>query len=150
MHFLGKEMDQYLQQKEYVDTAVIPMVQLDLNPAGLKSSASASDYLQSLANLLEKQFKGRILLFPPVTYTKGADRGRLASELSAELENTEFKHIFYMTTDAEWRALEELKNVLWLPAIPTESMDQSFKQSVMEDQLRQVLPLFIKEWSKLS
>ncbi|MGK7378250.1 DUF2487 family protein [Planococcus sp. 1R117A] len=150
MHFSGKEIDQYLQQKEYVDSAVVPLVQLDLNSSGLKTSASASDYLQSLANLLEKQFKGRILLFPPVSYAKGADRSRLADELTKEIGNTEFKHIFYITTDAEWRTLEEFKNVIWLPAIPTESMDQSFKQSVMEDQLRQVLPLFINEWTQHS
>ena len=150
MHFTGRDIDQYIQQQQYVDTAVIPLVQLDLAPNGLKQSASASDYLQSLTNLLEKQFKGRILLFPPVAYSKNGDRSRLAEEMNTELKNTEFKHVFYVTTDAEWRTFEELNNVLWLPAIPTENMDQSFKLSVMEDQLRQVLPLFIKEWSKPS
>lgn len=147
MHFIGKDMDQYLSQKDYVDTAVVPLLQLDLSEAGLKSSAGASEYLQSLTALLEKQFKGRILLFPPVAYAKSADRTRLSNELSFEMKNADFKHVFYMTTDAEWRSVEELKNVLWLPAIPTEHMDRNFKQSVMEDQLRQVLPLFLKEWS---
>lgn len=150
MHFTGKDIDQYLQQQEYVDTAVIPLVQLDLSANGMKPSASGSDYLQSLTNLLEKQFKGRILLFPPVSYPKGADRSRVAAELKEEIGKTGFKHVFYMTTDAEWRTLPELNNVLWLPAIPTENMDQSFKLSVMEDQLRQVLPLFISEWSQPS
>ena len=150
MHFTGRDIDHYIQQQEYVDTAVVPLVQLDLSQNGLKQSASASDYLQSLTNLLEKQFKGRILLFPPVAYSKSGDRARLGGELNSELANTGFKHVFYMTTDAEWRTFEELNNVLWLPAIPTENMDQSFKLSVMEDQLRQVLPLFIKEWSKHS
>ncbi|PKH10002.1 MULTISPECIES: DUF2487 family protein [Planomicrobium] len=147
MHFIGKDMDQYLSQKDYVDTAVVPLLQLDLSEAGLKSSAGASEYLQSLTAMLEKQFKGRILLFPPVAYTKNADRNRLSEEISSEMEKAGFKHVFYMTTDAEWRSVEELKNVLWLPAIPTEHMDRNFKQSVMEDQLRQVLPLFLKEWS---
>lgn len=150
MHFTGKDIDQYIQQQEYVDTAVVPLVQLDLSPNGMKPSASGSDYLQSLTNLLEKQFKGRILLFPPVSYVKNADRVRLAEELKEEMEKTGFKHVFFMTTDAEWRTLKELNNILWLPAIPTENMDQSFKLSVMEDQLRQVLPLFISEWSKHS
>lgn len=147
MHFIGKDMDQYLSQKDYVDTAVVPLLQLDLSQSGLKSSAGASEYLQSLTALLEKQFKGRILLFPPLAYTKGADRVRLSKEITSEMEKAGFKHIFYMTTDAEWRSIEQLKNVLWLPAIPTEHMDRNFKQSVMEDQLRQVLPLFLKEWS---
>lgn len=150
MHFTGKDMDQYVQQKEYIDTAVVPLVQLDLSATGLKPSASASDYLQSLTNLLEKQFKGRMLLFPPLSYSKNSDRSRLAAEISGELSNAAFKHVFYVTTDPEWRTLEDAKNVIWLPAIPTENMDQSFKQSVMEDQLRQVLPLFIKEWSQPS
>lgn len=150
MHFIGKEITQYLQQQEYVDTAVVPLVQLDLSEAGMKQSAGASDYLQSLTNLLEKQFKGRILLLPPVSYTKGAERSRLAAELASEMKLTQFKHVFYLTTDAEWRALDDMINILWLPAIPIDDMDQSFKKSVMEDQLRQVLPLFIKEWSQPS
>lgn len=147
MHFIGKDIDQYVSQKDYVDTAVVPLLEIDLSQSGLKSSASASEYLQSLTALLEKQFKGRILLFPPFAYTKNADRNKLSTEISVEMEKAAFKHVFYLTTDVEWRSIEELKNVLWLPAIPTEHMDRNFKQSVMEDQLRQVLPLFLKEWS---
>ena len=147
MHFIGKEMDQYLSQQDYVDTAVVPLLQLDLSAAGMKASAGASEYLQTLTALLEKQFKGRILLLPPVSYAKIANRQRIADELSEELQHTKFKHVFYLTTDSEWRTIDSLKNVLWLPAIPIEDMDQSFKKSVMEDQLRQVLPLFTKEWS---
>lgn len=141
-------MDQYLQQQDYVDTAVIPLFELDLSASAIRQSAGASEYLQSLTAMLEKQFKGRILLFPPVTYAKKSDRTRIAGELVNEIENTNFKHVFYITTDAEWRAIENVENIIWLPAIPTEHMDQSFKKSVMEDQLRQVLPLFIKQWSK--
>ncbi|WP_422123412.1 DUF2487 family protein [Planococcus sp. X10-3] len=147
MHFIGKDIEQYINQLEYVDTGVVPLLELNLSASGLKKSAGASEYLQSLTALLEKQFKGRIMLFPPVSYSNNADRTRLSTEISTEMAKTDFKHVFYITTDAEWRSVEELKNVIWLPAIPTEDMDRSFKQSVMEDQLRQVLPLFLKEWS---
>jgi len=147
MHFIGKDIDQYLSQREYVDTAVVPLLELNLSESGLKSSAGASEYLQSLTALLEKQFKGRILLFPPVSYPSGTDRERTAAEISLEMEKAGFRHVFYMTTDAQWRSVESIKNVLWLPAIPTGDMDRNFKQSVMEDQLRQVLPLFLKEWA---
>ena len=30
--------------------------------------------------------------------------------------------------------------VIWLPSIPLESMDPSLRQTIIEDQLRQVLP----------
>ena len=150
MYFVGKDMDQYIQQKEYVDTAIVPLLEVDLSTEGVKRSASASEYLQSLTALLEKQFKGRILLLPPISYAKKADRVRIADELSEELKAAEFKHVFYLTTDAAWRTIESLENVLWLPAIPIEHMDQRFRNSVMEDQLRQVLPLFTKEWTNPS
>ncbi|MGI2327057.1 YpiF family protein [Planococcus sp. YIM B11945] len=150
MYFTAKDMDQYLGQKEYVDTAIVPLVEIDLSAEGAKRTAGASEYLQTLTALLEKQFKGRILLLPPVSYAKKADRERLAAELAAELQGADFKHVFYLTADAAWRNIESLENVLWLPAIPIEHMDQKFKNTVMEDQLRQVLPLFTKEWTKLS
>jgi hypothetical protein len=150
MYFIGKDMDQFLAQKEYVDTAIVPLVEVDLSPEGVKRSAGASEYLQSLTALLEKQFKGRILLLPPISYAKKAVRERIAEELAEELEAAGFKHVFYLTTDAAWRSIDSLENLLWLPAIPIEHMDQKFKNSVMEDQLRQVLPLFTKEWTKPS
>lgn len=147
MHFNSKDIDLYAGQKEYVDTAVVPLIELDLTAAGMKASAGASEYLQSLTVILEKQFKGRILLLPPISYARAADRSQLGQQLKEELSETAFKHVFYLTTDPKWRSIEELENVLWLPAIPTGDMDQSFKKSVMEDQLRQVLPLFTKEWT---
>lgn len=86
-------------------------------------------------------------MLPPISYVRAADRTELGEQLKKELSETGFQHIFYLTTDPKWRSVEELDNVLWLPAIPTGDMDQSFKKSVMEDQLRQVLPLFTKEWT---
>ncbi|MGM0897426.1 MAG: YpiF family protein [Bacillota bacterium] len=147
MHFTSKDIDLYANQKEYVDTAVVPLIELDLSAHGMKASANASEYMQSLTAILEKQFKGRILLLPPVSYAQATDRTKLAEDLQAELQKTSFQHVFYLTADAQWRAMDDLPNVLWLPAIPTGDMDQTFKKSVMEDQLRQVLPLFTKEWT---
>lgn len=147
MHFNSKDIDQYTSQKEYVDTAVVPLIELDLTATGMKTSAGASEYLQSLTAILEKQFKGRILLLPPISYVRAQNRAELAGQLKQEFAETGFKHVFYLTTDANWRSVEGLDNVIWLPAIPTGDMDQSFKKSVMEDQLRQVLPLFTKEWT---
>jgi hypothetical protein len=37
--------------------------------------------------------------------------------------------------------------VIWLPSIPLESMDKQLRQKIIEDQLRQVLPILTKKWS---
>lgn len=150
MFFAGREISQYMEQKEYVDTVVIPLVELDLSTAGMRQSAGAAEYMIALTSLLERQFKGRLLLLPPVSYAKNTDRAHLAGELQKEMRQSDFKHIFYMTTDATWRTVQDFGQLLWLPAVPTEHMDQKFRHSVMEDQLRQVLPLFLNEWSASS
>lgn len=41
----------------------------------------------------------------------------------------------------------EDQNVIWFPSIPLDSMDQKMKISVLEDQLRQLIPLFAKKWA---
>ena len=38
--------------------------------------------------------------------------------------------------------------VIWLPSIPLESMDPSLRQTIIEDQLRQVLPRFTEKWAE--
>lgn len=45
MHFNSKDIDLYVSQKDYVDTAVVPLIELDLTVSGMKASAGASEYL---------------------------------------------------------------------------------------------------------
>ena len=53
-----------------------------------------------------------------------------------------------MTTDSQWTSIEIPGKVLWLPAIPIENMDDRLKQSILEDQLKQLLPQLTEEWRK--
>ncbi len=39
--------------------------------------------------------------------------------------------------------------MIWLPAIPLESMDASVKKSILEDQLRQVIPMLSTKWAQI-
>ena len=57
-------------------------------------------------------------------------------------------HVFFITCDHFWTNIEEIVNVIWLPAIPLESMDKAVKQLILEDQLRQVIPVFSTKWAQ--
>ncbi len=39
--------------------------------------------------------------------------------------------------------------MIWLPAIPLESMDANVKKKILEDQLRQVIPLLSTKWVQI-
>lgn len=147
MHWNGKESAVFQAQKEYIDTAVIPLTLIDGSEQGFQFAASAADFTLSLANVMENQFKGRIVLFPSFSYTKNQDKLSLINSWREELAKAEFKHVFFITSDREWSTMEEEQNIIWIPAIPLESMDQKVRNSVLEDQLRQLIPIFAKKWA---
>lgn len=147
MHWNGKDSAVFLAQKEYIDTAIIPLTLIDGSEQGFQFAASAADFILSLGNIIENQFKGRIVLFPSFSYTKNQDKQSLLETWGEELNKAEFKHTFYITSDREWSTMGEEHNVIWIPSIPLESMDQKMRNTVLEDQLRQLIPIFAKKWA---
>ena len=148
MNWNANDMDTYLQQKEYIDTLLIPLFKLETEPESMKSSSSSTEFLMHLSSFIENQFKGRIMLSPPFSYTQSTDLVTMAETLSKDIALMGFKHVFYITTDANWTSSKVEGEVIWLPSIPLESMDKQLRQKIIEDQLRQVLPRLTKKWSE--
>ncbi|MDN4608727.1 DUF2487 family protein [Sporosarcina highlanderae] len=147
MNWTGNDMDTYLSQKEYIDTLVIPLVKVEMNLDKMKTSASSTEFVMHLASVIETQFKGRMMFAPPFSYTSTSDLQSIVQTTFQEFSGTPFKHVFFLTTDHVWSTFELPGQVIWMPSIPLESMDASLRQSILEDQLRQVLPKFIEKWS---
>lgn len=148
MNWNASDMNLFLQQKEYIDTLVVPLLKVETVEERMKASASSTDFLMNLAGYIEQQFKGRIMVAPPFAYTPSMGLQQFGEVLSGDLSKSSFKHIFYMTTDSQWTSVEMPGKVLWLPAIPIENMDDRLKQSILEDQLKQLLPQLTEEWRK--
>lgn len=149
MNWQANDMDVYLQQKDYIDTLLIPLLKIETEPTSMKSSASSTEFLMHLSSFIENQFKGRIMLSPPFSYTQSTDLEVMADTLSKDIALMNFKHVFYITTDANWNSSNVEGEVIWLPSIPLESMDKKLRLSILEDQLRQVLPRLTQKWSEL-
>ncbi|MEH7075199.1 YpiF family protein [Neobacillus drentensis] len=150
MKWTSQDIETYLNAKEYVDTAVVPLIALSVGDE-MKQSAASSEFITLLTGHLERQFTGRLLLLPPFTYLKSKNSENTISDLKdweASLEKGEFKHIFYITSEIEWRAREEVLagSVIWLPSIPLEHMSDSQKLAVVDSQVKQLLNLFTQKW----
>ncbi|WP_432359043.1 DUF2487 family protein [Sporosarcina sp. UB5] len=148
MNWTGKDMDTYLLQKEYIDTLVVPLIKVETKIDNMKSSASSTEFIMHLTSIIETQFKGRMMFAPPFAYTSSTDQQQMAQTTLREFSDTSFKHVFFLTTDHAWKTIELPGQVVWMPSIPLENMDAALKQSILEDQLRQVLPLFTEQWAK--
>ena len=141
------DMTIFQQQKDFIDTAIVPLVHIGFFFFLLLQSSAAANYLLTLTNYIEQQFKGRVVLLPPVCYTTLLRSKELIQNVQAELENGGFKHVFYMTSDVLWRKLGEGQHIIWMPAIPFESMDQNVRTSILEEQLKEIVPQMTRVWS---
>lgn len=147
MNYNVKDIEQFQTQKQFIDTAIVPLVQLNLSDEGMKQSSSAVEYLMTLTMFIEQQFRGRVMLMPPFSYTDQTRNELLPMQLQEELHNTGFKSIIFITCDHSWTQKKEDLNILWLPAIPLESMDITVKQRILEDQLKKIIPVLTEAWA---
>ncbi len=65
-------------------------------------------------------------------------------------KKSEFKHIFYITSESEWKMQEENLDgsLIWLPSLPLEHLQDSQKISMIESQVKQILNLFTRKWKE--
>ncbi len=97
MRFKTADIDTYLQSKDYVDTAVIPLVESTW-ATDAKTVAQAVEFTQALTDEMERQFKGRIMQFPLFGYAKSENREQVVERLmlwQKDLKENGFKHIFF-------------------------------------------------------
>lgn len=150
MKWESKDIDVYLSAKEYVDTAVLPLIPVSFED-DMQQVVNMGEFIASLVPQLEKQFKGRILMLPGLTYLKNTHADKQlehVNEWGEQLSRTGFKHIFFITSDGAWKPVEDRLNgsLIWIPSIPLESMEEKYKRTILENQVKQLLQIFIQRW----
>lgn len=150
MYWNSKDISNFLEQKEFVDTAIIPLLLVDGRATYIKQNTGNADFLMALTASIENSFKGRVVLMPPVSYTIEANRDKIGAEWVDMLKETGFKHYFFVTCDGLWVTEASDLNVIYIPAIPLGDMDQKLRQSILEDQMRQLIPVFANRWASSS
>lgn len=148
MFFNVTDVQQFQSQKEFIDTALVPLLSLEFDDAKIKQSSSAAEFLMSLTSFIEQQFKGRLMLIPPFSYSEQTKNGLIVPKLKEDLHKAGFKHVLFITCDHSWTSISDQIDVIWFPSIPLESMDKEVKKSVLEDQLKQVIPALSSRWSQ--
>lgn len=150
--WVSQDMDMFLGAKEYVDTAVLPLFPVSFG-GDIKQSVAMTEFIQLLTIPLERQFKGRMMMLPGHSYLKNKSKEKLLEEVMVwekELFGSGFKHVFFVTSDSVWKTLEgELTGgLIWLPSIPLSAMDEASRNNILEDQVKQLLQLFMQKWQE--
>lgn len=144
-----EDVDVYNQSKEYVDTAVIPLIPVSVQ-SDFKSVVSKGEYITHITAELERQLKGRVYLFPPFTYLNNKKNVfEILLEWKTEIQR-EFKHVFFLTSDVmlkDNKPQSLSNNLIWLGAVPIEHMDDNLKRKLLQDQVEQILNILLQSWN---
>ncbi|WP_026689499.1 YpiF family protein [Alteribacter aurantiacus] len=150
MKWTTSDIDMYLKAKEYVDTAIIPLIPLDWEK-DQKGAVSKGEFSSILIEEMEKQFKGRLFQLPPFTYLISEhNESKIArlKEWDRHFFDNGFKHIIYVTCDGDWKRVEQQipDLLIWVPALPLENLDPGYAKEMITGQMKQLLPLITDKW----
>ncbi|GAE29032.1 YpiF family protein [Halalkalibacter hemicellulosilyticus] len=150
MKWNANDMDTYLQAREYIDTAIISLIPISWGTE-VKGTVSMGEFITIISHELEKQFHGRVVLFPAFTYFATESNEQCLHRLQLWEDNLlkeGFKHVVYLTSDGKWRQVEgELQGLhIWLPSIPLEHLDSENRNHVIHDQMKQLIPIVTNRW----
>jgi hypothetical protein len=150
MKWNSEDLDMFLKAREYVDTIVLPLFPISFDEK-MKQTAAMTEFIGLLSYQLERKFKGRMILLPGLIYTKTAEETELAVNLvnwETEFAEKGFKYVYYLTSDIDCKRIENTINgtLVWLPTLPLQQMDERTRNTVLEDQVVQLVEMFVQGW----
>ncbi|WP_180954470.1 YpiF family protein [Bacillus sp. V5-8f] len=150
MKWTPRDLKTFDDAKEYIDTVVVPLIPVSLQN-DRNQSASMYEFIDRLTGSIENQFKGRVMLMPPLSYlASGEIEQKMEAVHSWRKELESFKYIYFITSDNEWKAYEQdfEGTLIWMPSIPLEHLDEGQARSMIVDQARQIFNLFTRKWKE--
>lgn len=150
MKWTTEDVKTYLDAREYVDTAVLPLVPVSFG-SEMKNHVAMGEFITVICDEVEKQFKGRVFQVPPFTYMADEDLDTRIERLEkwvSVMREQGLKYVFFVTSDHEWKKKEgDLHNMLiWMPVIPFEHLDMAYRKQIISEQIKQLLPLMVDKW----
>jgi hypothetical protein len=153
MKWLAEDLDVFQREKEYIDTVLIPLVPIKWGEQ-MSSVVREGRFSLILAELLERELKGRVILSPAFTYLKSGsfeETKRTLERWLAEIQGAGVKFILTLTSDVDWKtgpikSQAEGVETIWLPAVPVEHMNPKHKQDFLDETVGNVLKQIAQVW----
>ncbi|MGG1696537.1 YpiF family protein [Bacillus zhangzhouensis] len=146
MKFQAEDADRFLQSKDYIDTAIIPLVGINVNQ--IKQTVSLGEFTILVAEELERQLKGRVFLFPSHTYLEVNDRKQEDILAYKQSLQEHFQHVVFITSDHNWKEHSEISESLFLlKPVPLEHLKVELKQKIIQDSVEQILNFLLQKWN---
>lgn len=151
MKWTSKQVKQYEEAKEYVDTLIIPLVPFDFLGEDSSKTALQNEVMTIFVGEIEQNLTGRIFQFPHYFYLENknlADEVTRINEWIINNNNEFIKHVILLTFDSSWKKFEEdlEGDLLWVPAIYSGDLESKETREIMGDQINELIKLIQSYW----
>lgn len=152
MKWTPEDLQKYVQAKEYIDTAIIPVLGFQMNDEKkLEKEAFQREVLSIYTNEIEKELSGRLLLTPPYNYVKSNDMSGELNRLNDWIDHIKeqpFTSVFILTFDNQWKKIEKDLNaeLLWFPSVQTGDIKSEETIRMIRNQVDQISELIRTYW----
>lgn len=141
MLFNHQDIKMLSGQLEYIDTVIIPVVNVDYSKQ-LLHIADSYEMIQYVTFGVEQQFKGRLLVIPPIQISLDTT---VVDVIESQLVEFGFKNIIFVTP----QKLElDKENVHKINILPLETLDNEMKQEFVQDNVKALMKVIITLWNK--
>lgn len=151
MKWSKKDLEQFVSEKQYIDTLFIPLIPVHASADDkMVSSAFQLELNQLFSRIIEEQFKGRIVLAPSYYYVDENvenEKNRLNQWIGSFSEQP-FSYVFLFSFDRSWRKVEkELDGeLLWFPGVRNGDLQSTETQSFVKEQAREIVEIIKEAW----
>lgn len=139
----------YLKEKQYIDTVIIPLVPIDWGN-DMKRTVTEGEFITTLAEEVEHQLRGRVLLSQAFTYLKNEsieDRLNRLQVWENDIKKGNVNFVYYVTSDVDWKQVEDsLDWLTWFAAIPLDQMDKKYQETIIKDHVDLMLHAITEKW----
>ncbi|MCE4957064.1 DUF2487 family protein [Macrococcoides caseolyticum] len=141
MLFNHQDLKTLQEQLAYIDTAIVPIVPVDYS-RHLMDIADHYEMIQYVTMGVEQQFKGRLLVLPPIQIL---DNVSIIDTVESQLNTFGFKNIIFVTPQ---KFNLEKENVHKINILPLETMDNEMKQEFVQENIKALMKAIILIWNK--
>ncbi|WP_414049689.1 DUF2487 family protein [Macrococcus animalis] len=141
MLFNHQDLKTLQDQLEYIDTAIVPVIPVDYSKH-LMDIADNYEMIQYVTMGVEQQFKGRLLVLPPLQVI---DDTMIIDTVESQLMTFGFKNLVFVTPQ---KFNLEKDNVHKINILPLETLDNEMKQAFVQDNIKALMKAIVLLWNK--
>ena len=143
MRFDGLDAMKSLTERQYVDTLVVPLVELAFDEDMVRK-AEGYEVIQAVALETERQLSGRTMLSPTLSYVDVEAGRSLAEQVTAQATASGFTHVLFISSDLRFKGSE--LPIIFVPPLALKGMSGEQSHTMVQNFATQVITDLSSRW----